>query len=125
MVSKEEIEKFIDNIKKIIYIYNNNIIMISNDLVNLIDSFDDKNTLIDLLNKKIHKKYKNGILQIFTISTSYTIKLEILKCFEKYIYFNRIDLLDIAISSVCGNIDNNIKEYIILNQNKNNFIIEI
>jgi hypothetical protein len=125
MVSKEEIKNFIDNIKKIIYIYNNNIIMISNDLVNLIDSFDDKNTLIDLLNKKIHKKYKNGILQIFTISTSYTIKLEILKCFEKYIYFNRIDLLDIAISSVCGNIDNNIKEYIILNQNKDNFIIEI
>jgi len=125
MVSKEEIENFIENIKKIIYIYNNNIIMISNDLVNLIDSFDDKNTLIDLLNKKIHKKYKNGILQIFKISTSYTIKLEILKCFEKYIYFNRIDLLDIAISSVCGNIDNNIKEYIILNQNKDNFIIEI
>jgi hypothetical protein len=45
--------------------------------------------------------------------------------FEKYIYFNRIDLLDIAVSSVCGNIDNNIKEYIILNQNKDNFVIEI
>ena len=100
--------------------------MIRNDLINLIDSFDNKNILIELLNTKIKIGIKeNGILKIFKINCSFEIKLEILKIFEKYIQFNKLDLIDIAVSSVCGNIDNNIKEYIILMMNKDNFMIEI
>jgi hypothetical protein len=126
IIKNEELDIFINNIKNIIYIYNNNVIMIKNDLINFIDSFNNKNILIELLNTKIKIGMKeNGILKIFKINCSFEIKLEILKLFEKYIYFNKIDLVDIAVSSVCGNINNNIKEYIILMMNKDNFIIEI
>ena len=126
MKKNEELDTFINNIKNIIYIYNNNVILIKNNLTNFINAFDNKNILIDLLNTKIKVGMKeNGILKIFKIICSFELKLEILKIFEKYIYFNKIDLLDIAISVVCGNIDNNIKEYIILMMNKDNFMIEI
>jgi hypothetical protein len=128
MNNKDDLENFINNIKQIIYIYNSNYVLIKNDLINFIESFDNKNTLIDLLNNKVKNEIKikeNGILKIFKINCSFELKLEILKIFEKYIYFNKIDLLDIAVSVVCGNINNNIKEYIILMMNKDNFLIEI
>jgi hypothetical protein len=126
MKKNEELDTFINNIKNIIYIYNNNVILIKNNLTNFINAFDNKNILIDLLNTKIKVGMKeNGILKIFKIICSFELKLEILKIFEKYIHFNKIDLLDIAVSSVCKDIDDNIREYIILMMNKDNFIIEI
>jgi len=122
-----ELENFTENIKKIIYVYGSNLILIKKDIDILINTYDEY-TLTILLNKKIKINTgleKNGLIQILKLMTSFEIKLEILKMFEKFIFFNRIDLLDIAVLVVNKNIDENIKEYLILKMNDKNFMIEI
>ena len=122
-----ELKNFTENIKKIIYVYGSNLILIKKDIDILINTYDEY-TLTILLNKKIKINTgleKNGLIQILKLMTSFEIKLEILKMFEKFIFFNRIDLLDIAVLVVNKNIDENIKEYLILKMNDKNFMIEI
>jgi len=122
-----ELENFTESIKKIIYVYGSNLILIKKDIDILINIYDEY-TLTILLNKKIkinNGLEKNGLIQILKLMTSFEIKLEILKMFEKFIFFNRIDLLDIAVLVVNKNIDENIKEYLILKMNDKNFMIEI
>jgi hypothetical protein len=122
-----ELKNFTENIKKIIYVYGSNLILIKKDIDILINTYDEY-TLTILLNKKIKINAgleKNGLIQILKLMTSFEIKLEILKMFEKFIFFNRIDLLDIAVLVVNKNIDENIKEYLILKMNDKNFMIDI
>jgi len=123
----KELENFTESIKKIIYVYGSNITLIKKDIDILINTYDEY-TLTNILNKKLKicdGLEKNGLIQILKLLTSFEIKLEILKMFEKFIFFNRIDLLDIAVLAVNKNINDNIKEYLILKMNDRNFMIEI
>jgi hypothetical protein len=123
----KELENFTESIKKIIYVYGSNLILIKKDIDILINTYDEY-TLTNILNKKLkicNRLEKNGLIQILKLIISFEIKLEILKMFEKFIFFNRIDLLDIALLAVNKNINENIKEYLILKMNDKNFMIEI
>jgi hypothetical protein len=91
----------------------------------LIESINDNQLIENIFNTK-DKYIENGFKKLCKLKTNYKIKLELFKMFEKYINFHKIDLLDLALVTVCGHINDEIKEYIMLMMNDNdNFIIEI
>jgi hypothetical protein len=91
----------------------------------LIESINDDELIENIFNTK-DKYIENGFKKLCKLKTNYKIKLELFKLFEEYIDFQKIDLLDLAVVNVCGHINDEIKEYIMLMmKSKDNFMIEI
>ena len=121
-------DNFFNELKIIINFHQNkfeNIELIKIEILFLIESINDNELIKKFFNTK-NKNLENGFKKLCKLKTNYKIKLELFKMFEKYINFQKIDLLDLAIVNVCGHINDEIKEYIMLMMNNNNnFMIEI
>ena len=94
-----------------------NIESIKIGILYLLESINDNQLIENIFNTK-DKYIENGFKKLCKFKTNYKIKLELFKVFEKYIDFQKIDLLDLALVNVCGHINNEIKEYIISIINK-------
>jgi hypothetical protein len=121
-------DNFFNELKIIINFHQNkfeNIESIKIGILFLIESINDKVLIKNIFNTK-NKNIENGFKKLCKLKINYKIKLELFKVLSEYIDFKKIDLLDFSVMNVCGHINDEIKDYIMLMMNNNdNFMIEI